>query len=128
MLQTLTLAFKLIFSFKKRIMLELIEIQDSAIQGMTRPLLCKGSDEKLYYAKGKGATASGLIKEWMAANLAKELKLPIPNFEIAYIEISLIENYGEEAMRSLCFEDVFVSERIEFATDFKYDMLEKVNQ
>jgi hypothetical protein len=61
-------------------MLELIEIQKVAIQGMTKPLLCKGSDGKTYYAKGKQATASGLIKEWMAGNLAKAFGLPIPNF------------------------------------------------
>jgi hypothetical protein len=43
-------------------MLELVEIQKVVSQGMTKPLLCKGSNGKTYYAKGKQATASGLIR------------------------------------------------------------------
>ena len=49
-------------------MLEIIEIQKVANQGMTKPLLCKGSGRKTYYVKGKRATGTGLIKEWMVAN------------------------------------------------------------
>lgn len=106
-------------------MLELIEIDKVVDQGMTKPLLCKGSNGKSYYAKGKRATASGLIKEWMAANLAKAFELPIPDFHIAYIDSLLIESYGDEAIENLGDGNVFVSEQIESVTDFKYSMLEK---
>jgi hypothetical protein len=92
---------------------------------MTRPLLCKGADGKSYYAKGKRATASGLIKEWMVANLARAFGLPIPDFQIAYIERSLVEGYGSEAVENLGVGDVFVSEQIKSATDFKYHILKK---
>lgn len=108
-------------------MLELVEIQKIVLQGMTKPVLCKGSDGKTYYAKGKQATASGLIKEWMAANLAKELSLPLPNFHIAYIDNLLVESFGQEAVDCLGSGYVFVSERIESATDFKYHLLNEIS-
>ncbi|MFZ2726200.1 MAG: HipA family kinase [Methylococcaceae bacterium] len=108
-------------------MLELVEIQKVVSQGMTKPLLCKGSDGKTYYAKGKQATASGLIKEWIAANLAKELSLPLPNFHIAYIDNLLVESFGQEAVDCLGSGYVFVSERIESATDFKYHLLNEIS-
>lgn len=109
-------------------MLELVEIQKFASQGVTRPLLCKGSDGKTYYAKGKKANASGLIKEWMAANLAKAFDLPIPNFYIAYIDNLLVESFGHEAVESLGSGEVFVSERIKSATDFKSHILKNVTR
>lgn len=107
-------------------MLSLDEILGVANQGMTKPFLCKGSDGKTYYAKGKGATPSGLIKEWMSAHLARAFRLPIPNFQIAYIDSLLLENH-DEAAESLGFNDVFVSEQVESATDFKYPMLKQIS-
>lgn len=107
-------------------MLSLDEILSVANQGRTKPFLRKGSDGKMYYAKGKGATPSGLIKEWMAANLAQAFGLPIPNFQIAYVDSILVESYGDEAVDSLGFGEVFVSEQIESATDFKYPMLKQM--
>lgn len=107
-------------------MLELIGIQHIAKQGMTKPLLCVGSDGKNYYAKGKRATASGLMKEWMAGNLAKAFGLPIPPFQIAYIDDVLVQNF-DNAMNYLGGGDVFVSEQVVSATDFKYQMLKNVS-
>jgi hypothetical protein len=107
-------------------MLELIEIQKVASQGMTCPLLCKGSDGKAYYAKGRKATPLGLIKEWLVANLAKAFGLPIPNFDIAYIDKSLVESYGNEAIEYLGSGDVFVSEQIKSATDLNWHILNKI--
>jgi hypothetical protein len=109
-------------------MLELVEIQRVASQGMTKPLLCKGADGKLYYVKGKRANASGLIKEWMVANLAKAFGLPIPNFYIAYIDQSLLESFGDEAIASLGFEEVFASEQIGSATDVEYQMVGQIDK
>ncbi len=103
-------------------MLELIEIQGVASQGMTKPLICRGNDGKLYYAKGKAATASGLIKEWMAANLARSLGLPIPDFHIAYID-SLLIDYSDIPADSLGAGDVFVSEQVTATTELKYSLL-----
>ena len=108
-------------------MLELVEIQRVVNQGMTKPLLCKGSDGKSYYAKGKRATASGLIKEWMIAHLAKAFSLPIPNFHIAYIDSRLIDCFGEETSQSFGFGQVFVSEQVKSAKDFDYSLIDKIS-
>jgi hypothetical protein len=109
-------------------MLELIEIKKVAVQGFTKPFLCTGDDGKDYYAKGQGATASGLIKEWLAAHLAKNFGLPIPNFHIAYINSLLVESYGQDALASLGQGKLFVSEKVESATDFKYHLLNQVDK
>lgn len=105
-------------------MLELIEIQAIARQGMTQPLICRADNNKLYYAKGKKATVSGLIKEWMAANLAKALKLPIPAFQIAYIDDTLVDNSDISA--SLGSGDVFVSEQVVSVTELKYPLIASI--
>jgi len=108
-------------------MLELIEIQGIARQGMTRPLICRGDDGNLYYAKGKAANTSGLIKEWMAANLAQALSLPIPMFHIAYIDDLLI-NSSDISTDSLGSGHVFVSKQVQACTEFKYPLLERVSE
>jgi len=108
-------------------MLELVEIQGIARQGITRPVICKGADDKTYYAKGKEATASGLIKEWMAANLAQALGLPIPAFHIAFIDNLLVNSAGELA-HSLGSGHIFVSEKVSAATEFKYPLLGQVSE
>ncbi len=108
-------------------MLELVEIQGIARQGMTQPLICRGDNGKLYYAKGKAATASGLIKEWMAANLAKALELPIPIFHIAYIDEKLIK-HSDISTNSLGSGHIFVSEQVQATTEFKYPLLKQVSE
>lgn len=107
-------------------MLELVEIQRVAHQGRTNPLLCKGMDGKSYYAKGRAATASGLIKEWMSANLAQAFGLPIPPFGVANIDASLVNAFGGTAIESLGDGYVFVSEQIEFVSDFRHSLIEAI--
>jgi hypothetical protein len=98
------------------VQLEITEIHGTATQGWTVPLHCKLSNRKNHYAKGKRATAAGLIKEWMAANLAKALNLPIPNFCIAYADKRLIDIFDKDFGHG----EVFASECIEFANEFDY--------
>lgn len=98
-------------------LIEIVEIQEKALQGTTEPLRCKLSNGRYCYAKGKRANASGLIQEWMAANLARELNLPIPDFHIAYadkrlVDISFDKNFG--------YGEVFASEFIESAVEYSY--------
>jgi putative sterol carrier protein len=98
------------------VQLEIREIHSVATQGFTKPLHCKLSNEKNYYVKGKRATAAGLIKEWMAANLAHAMNLPIPNFCIAYADKRLIDIFDKDFGHG----EVFASECIEFADEFNY--------
>ncbi len=97
-------------------LIEIIEIQEKAVQGTTEPLRCKLSNGRYCYAKGKRANASGLIKEWMAANLARELNLPIPDFHIAYADKRLVDTFD----KSFGHGEVFASEFIESAVEYSY--------
>lgn len=106
-------------------MLELVEVLRVAHQGATRPLICNGSDGRTYYAKGKAATAAGLIKEWMVGHLAQAFGLPVPAFKIAYIDSQLVE-HSQVAQDSLGEGYVFVSEQLASATEFKYAMLKQM--
>ncbi len=107
-------------------MLEIYEIIECAVQGRTSPFLCKASDNKNYYVKGLAATASGLIKECIAGSLAHAFDLPIPTFQVAYLDGALTKAYGQNALKSLGSGYVFASECIDSTTEFKYEMLKQV--
>ena len=63
-------------------------------QGMTSPLLCKTSDGVEYCCKGVHAGFASLCKEWVCANIARALQLPIPDFEILDVPLRLFENWN----------------------------------
>jgi hypothetical protein len=63
----------------------------------------------------------------MGAFLVKAFGLPIPNFHIAYIDRLLVESHSSEAIEYLGVGDVFVSEQIKSATEFKYHILKNIN-
>ena len=62
-------------------------------QGVTIPILCKTEDGIEYCCKGVHAGFASLCKEWMCANLARALDLPIPDFEILDVPLKLFENW-----------------------------------
>lgn len=107
-------------------MLEICEIIKPAVQGQTSPFLCQGSDDKIYYVKGRAATASGLMKEYLAGVLAQGFALPIPAFQIAYLDELLVRAYGQYAISKLGSGYVFASESVESVTEFKYELIKQV--
>lgn len=60
-------------------------------QGQTGPYLCVGDDGYQYIVKGPNTTYRGLIHEWVCGELGKAIGLPIPDFEIVYVDGSLLE-------------------------------------
>jgi hypothetical protein len=108
-------------------MLEITEILKRSNQGITKPFLCKASDDKIYYTKGRAATASGLIKEWLGAQLAQALSLPIPHSQILYADSTVVESYSEEAVLELGESYVFGSEQIAWVTELKYEEIGKIS-
>lgn len=107
--------------------LKVKELSHKAIQGQTAPWHCKLSDDKSYYIKGKDALHSGLIIEFLCAELGRNLGLPIPNSTIAYLETRLIK-YNEEAQDSFGSEGchVFASEEVSNLVELKYSDLSLV--
>jgi hypothetical protein len=61
---------------------------------VTSPILCKTEDGVEYCCKGFHAGVASLCKEWICANLAKTLDLPIPEFEILDVPLKLFENWN----------------------------------
>ena len=106
-------------------MIEIIEIIRRATHGITRPFLCKASNGKIYYVKGKNVGDFGLIKELIGAKLAVALNLPIPKFKILYVDSDVIEISDGEAS-DLGNGYVFGSEEIPSATELKYKTIKKI--
>ena len=66
-------------------MIRIDEVIGRAVQGVTRPFICRGSDGHVYYVKGAGAGRRSQICEWIAGNLALTLCLPIAPFTLVEI-------------------------------------------
>lgn len=84
------------------------EILGRSEQGVTRPFLCRGDDDLLYYVKGAAANRRSLICEWMAGTLARGFGLNVPEFEIAIVPDGLAELHPEG--RDLGSGPVFASQ------------------
>lgn len=104
--------------------LQIVEIIKIAAQGKTKPFLCRGEDEQLYYVKGRTAGLRGQFCEWIVAHLAQAFGLPIPPYRIVEVPSELLAEGSDEyqilgsglAFASLAktqtqwFEGSFVSE------------------
>lgn len=69
----------------------IVEIKRRAEQGVTRPFLCRGDDERWYWVKGNGAGRLALCREWIAGRIAQLMDLPIPPFEQVYVPHEIID-------------------------------------
>ncbi|NOT85661.1 MAG: hypothetical protein HOP02_12980 [Methylococcaceae bacterium] len=108
-------------------MLEIVEIIRPADQGRTTPFLCNASDGKAYYVKGYAASIAGLIKEWLGAHLAKAFELPVPPFQIAFLDDRLVDGFGGKAASELKSGYVFASEQILSVTELKYETAKQID-
>ncbi len=72
--------------------IQIVEIMGRAKQGITRPFICRGDDDQIYFVKGVGAGRRSQVCEWIAGNLALELGLPIAPFEIVDVPVELVED------------------------------------
>lgn len=80
---------------------QIVEIIGRATQGITKPFICRGEDEHIYFVKGQGAGKRSLICEWLAGNLALRLGLPLAPFEIVDVPDSLIQLGMRDDLREL---------------------------
>ncbi|MEI6070029.1 MAG: HipA family kinase [Methylococcaceae bacterium] len=110
-------------------MLEIVELIRPADQGRTTPFLCNASDGHAYYVKGYGASVAGLMKEWLGANLALTFGLPVPPFEIAFLDNRLADGYDSEAASELKggYVFAFASKQIQSITELKFAKVQKIN-
>ncbi|MEQ1528758.1 MAG: HipA family kinase [Methylococcales bacterium] len=108
-------------------MLEIVELIRPADQGRTTPFLCKASDGNIYYVKGYAATVGGLMREWLGAHLAKAFGLPVPKFEIAFLDSALANAYGGKAVSELKGGYVFASKQITSVTELKFETIKTID-
>ncbi|WP_311548610.1 HipA family kinase [Paraburkholderia atlantica] len=82
---------------------QIAEILGRATQGITRPFICRGEDEQLYFVKGRHAGRRSLVAEWLGSSMAAAFGLPVAPFRIAQVQEELI-NVGPPHFADL-FED-----------------------
>lgn len=96
-------------------MTQIIEIIERADQGVTKPFICRGEDDEVYFVKGRGAGRRSLICEWIAGNLAMALGLPVAPFRIVEVPESLILLASRDDLSELGEGPAFGSRRLQVA-------------
>lgn len=69
---------------------EIVEILNRADQGITRPFICRGENDNVYFVKGKGSGRRSQICELVAGHLARRFGLPIAPFEIVNVPSEIV--------------------------------------
>ena len=92
--------------------IEIVEIIGRATQGVTKPFICRGEDDQIYFVKGRGAGRRSLICEWVAGTLARDLGLPIAHFEIVDVPQALIQLGSRSDLSELGAGPAFGSQKI----------------
>ncbi|ROO35214.1 HipA family kinase [Salinisphaera orenii] len=92
-------------------MIEIVEVIDRSVQGKTRPFICRGSDDAIYFVKGRDAGRRSLICEWICGCLARELELPVPDFRIAHVPAQLLNGPARLELADLGSGPVFASKQ-----------------
>ena len=103
-------------------MIQIIEILNRSIQGITLPFICKASDGYIYFVKGHSAGRRSLVCEWIAGNLAEKVGLPIAPFTL--LEIPEVIQ-GKEKYRDLGQGIVFGS-RKQNITELQHNIITQI--
>lgn len=85
--------FSVILSRVVEDILKISEILRVSTQGCSQPFLCKDEKGDEYWCKGVNAGLRSVRNEWICANVAKALGLPVPNFAIAKVPYNLFSTW-----------------------------------
>jgi len=100
--------------------LHVIEIIRRSEQGVTRPFLCRASDDRQYWVKGRNTGMAGLCHEWIAGQMARDFQLPIPEFSLIEVSQQMITNCANEDAPALGAGVAFASLHVENAGDLPF--------
>ncbi len=92
--------------------LTIVEVIERSQQGRTEPYVCRCDDGEVYFVKGRSATRRGLVAEWLCAEMATQLGLPIAPYAVAHMPTELLEADLSGWLRDLGAGPVFASRRI----------------
>lgn len=99
-------------------MITITKILDQTSQGMTKPIICADAKGIKYIAKFyPPMTADGMVKEWFGAKLAQSFGLPVPDFDVGFLNDALSQGYPF-VENSPTEELVFLSKQVMNTTDF----------
>lgn len=93
--------------------LEIVEVLERSEQGRTRPYVCRGDDGEVYFVKGRSATRRGLVAEWLCAEMASQLGLPVAPYAIGTVPEELISADLSGWLGELGAGAVFASRRVQ---------------
>lgn len=105
--------------------MQIVEVQGPSVQGMSRPYKCIAEDGALYYVKGQQTNRASLWKEWISAQLAVSLGLPLPPFALLQVDETLLAELPRE-WRDIGAMPAFGSRHHDSATWFESNLIEKV--
>jgi len=92
-------------------------ITDISDQGMSEPYRCIAEDDTEYYAKGLRSTRASQINEWLCANMAAAIQLPIAKFSLLNVPSYLFEELSDKQKKiglGCCFGSQTVHDVIIF--------------
>lgn len=105
--------------------IEAVEIIRRLEGGMTRPFLCRASDEKYYVVKGLELPPFERLAELLCARLAAAFGLPVPEHGVIYIDQGLTR-YFPEARSSLGEGDCFALGYLHDASDLVFSQIGQI--
>lgn len=114
-------------------MLNIISITDVAEQGFSEPYHCKAEDDNEYFVKGLRSRRHSQINEWLCANIAQALQLPIAPFALLNVCEDLFEELPEQ-QKKIGIGAVFGSQALhnqvnvlpEYLSDIPMDLQRKI--
>lgn len=93
--------------------INITEVIRRTTQGRTEPYLCRGENGCVYFVKGRRLPRRELVAEWLAANLASELGLNVPEFDVAEVPPELVDPAMGTWLSDLGSGAAFASQRVE---------------
>ena len=107
--------------------IQIVEILDRSIQGVTKPFYCRCEDGQFYFVKGNGAGKQSLIAEYVGGQLARSFGLPVADFEIVEIPQALIKWCGREDANELGAGLAFGSKALPHVQEFSMAHMNQVD-
>lgn len=106
--------------------IQIVEILDRSIQGVTNPFYCRCEDGQAYFVKGHGAGKPSLIAEYVGGRLARAFGLPVADFEIVEVPQELIKWSGRRDANELGAGLAFGSKALQHVQEFSMSHMPKV--
>lgn len=107
--------------------IQIVEILDRSIQGVTKPFYCRCEDGRFYFVKGNGAGKQSLIAEYVGSQLAHSFGLPVADFEIVEVPQELIKWCGRDDANELGAGLAFGSKALPYVQEFSMAHMDQVD-